>query len=98
MHHAQYFEDGDEMDVDEMYEDLDLELASNEHEDDVRFPDIEVTLVGADGNAFAILGRVQEAMRRGGIDKEQRDAFMNEATRGNYDHLLQTVMRWVTVH
>jgi len=51
-----------------------------------------VKLVGEDGNAFSILGRCARAARRAGWDKRRIDAFMAEATRGDYDHLLQTVL------
>ena len=61
----------------------------------VRHPEIEVRLVGEDGNAYAILGRVLRALRRAGIPREERDEFTKEATSGDYDHLLQTCMRWV---
>lgn len=64
---------------------------------DVRFPNVEVELSGQDGNAFFILGRVQQALRRAGATPEQLKEFMDEATSGDYDHLLQTVMRWVEV-
>lgn len=62
----------------------------------VKFPEVTVQLVGEDGNAFAILGRVTRALKRAG-HRDEVDAFMDEATAGNYDQLLQTVMRWVTV-
>jgi hypothetical protein len=58
---------------------------------------IEVELTGRDGNAFAIIGAVSKALRQGGVDKEQIDAYMNEATAGDYDELLATTMRWVEV-
>ena len=64
---------------------------------DIRYPEIEVELIGHDGNAFAVLGRVQKAMRRAGVSKEERDEFLAEAMSGDYDHLLQTVTRWVEV-
>jgi len=62
-----------------------------------KYPDITVELVGQDGNAFAILGRVQREMRRGGVPGSDIEAFVAEATKGNYDELLTTVMRWVNV-
>ena len=62
-----------------------------------KYPDVHVRLVGEDGNAFAILGRVNGAMIRADISKEERDAFHAEATSGDYDHLLRTVTRWVSV-
>ena len=63
----------------------------------VRFPEVSVQLTGEDGNAFAILGKVQKALRRGGASSEVVDEFMAEAKSGDYDHLLQTAMRWVAV-
>jgi hypothetical protein len=62
-----------------------------------KYPDITVTLVGTDGNAFAVLGKVSRALRQAGVSQAERDAFTQEATQGNYDHLLQTIMRWVEV-
>lgn len=61
-----------------------------------KYPKIIVKLVGQDGNAFAILGRVNQALKIGGVAKEERDMFMAEATNGDYDHLLQTIMKTVT--
>lgn len=63
----------------------------------VKYPDITVQLTGNDGNAFHILGRVGKALKRGGVSKEQVEAFTEEATSGDYDHLLQTCMKWVNV-
>ena len=62
---------------------------------DVKYPEVHVDLIGEDGNAFSILGRVTKAMRRGGVDKDEVKEFTDEATSGDYDHLLQTVMKWV---
>ena len=61
-----------------------------------KYPDVIVPLVGEDGNAFAILGRVDMALQRAGVDKDERREFYDEATEGDYDHLLSTVMRWIT--
>ena len=55
----------------------------------------KVKLAGEDGNAFAILGRVIGALRKGGADKEYIDKFKNEATSGDYDSLLVTVCKYV---
>lgn len=63
----------------------------------VKFPNASVDLTRIDGNAFAILGAVQRSLRKAGATKEQQDEFMREATSGDYDNLLQTVMRWVEI-
>lgn len=59
--------------------------------------DVEVQLSGEDGNAFAVLGRVQRALRKAGATPGQVTMFHNEATSGDYDHLLQTCGKWVNV-
>ena len=64
---------------------------------DTKYPDIEVQLSGEDGNAFAILGRVIKALRRGDVPADEIKQFQTEATSGDYDHLLQTCMKWVDV-
>ena len=64
---------------------------------DIKYPEVNVSLVGEDGNAFAILGRVQKALRRAGVPKEELDAYFAEATSGDYDHLLRVTMDWVEV-
>lgn len=62
-----------------------------------KYPDIHVKLSGEDGNAFVILGRVDSALRKGGVDADTRKQFMDEAMAGDYDQLLQTCMKWVLV-
>ncbi|WP_247651366.1 hypothetical protein [Roseovarius autotrophicus] len=59
-----------------------------------KYPDITVTLTGQDGNAFAVLGRCREAALGAGLSDAEVAAFMDEAMAGDYDHLLQTAMRW----
>ena len=61
------------------------------------YPDIQVDLVGEDGNAFAIIGKVRQALRRGGVDDEVVKAFTEEATSGNYDNVVRTAMKYVEV-
>jgi hypothetical protein len=48
-----------------------------------KLPDVD--LVGQDGNAFAVPGRVQSAMRRAG-HADLVTEFTDEATSGDYDH------------
>jgi len=61
-----------------------------------KYPEVTVQLAGEDGNAFAILGRVSTALRRAG-HPEAANRFMEEATSGDYNHLLQTCMEYVDV-
>lgn len=64
---------------------------------DVIYPNIKVQLSGEDGNAFMIIGRVRKAMERAGIAEADREKFSEEAMSGDYDHVLQTCMRYVDV-
>ena len=72
---------------------------TTEVEDDLLAPitNVKVRLGGEDGNAWAILGRCQAALRKAGYPQAFIDTFVTEATAGNYDALLATVMRYVCV-
>ena len=61
----------------------------------VKYPQVKFDLSGSDGNAFMIIGGVRKAMRRAGISNEEIEAFSEEAQSGDYNHLLQTVMKTV---
>ena len=63
------------------------------------YPDIEVKLSDQDGNAFAIIGRITKEMKAGKvyIHPEEIKQFQAECMSGDYDNLLQTCMKWVTV-
>lgn len=63
----------------------------------VKYPEVEVQLVGEDGNAFAIMGRVMRALKDAGISKEEIDKYYAESTSGDYDNLLRTAVAWVSV-
>lgn len=54
-----------------------------------------VPLVGEDGNAFAIMGRVVEALEDAGNDESVINSYMEQATAGDYDHLLQVTLAFV---
>jgi hypothetical protein len=64
---------------------------------EIKFPHVKVRLVGVNGNSFVILGTCQSAARKAGLTKEQIDEFLEEATSGDYDHLLCTCMKWFDV-
>lgn len=58
--------------------------------------DATVQLIGKDGNAFGILGRVRRAIHNSN-HPELADEFMREATSADYNHLLATCFRYVTI-
>jgi hypothetical protein len=62
-----------------------------------KYPDVYADIIGKDGNAFSILAVVQRAMRQGGVPQEQISVFFDQAMSGDYDHLLRTVMEWVSI-
>jgi hypothetical protein len=62
-----------------------------------KYPNVKVRFTGQNGNAFNLLGIMQHALRKAKIPKEEIDAFMTDATSGDYDHLLQTCMKMVEV-
>jgi hypothetical protein len=64
---------------------------------DTKYPEVEVQLTGEDGNALAIIGQVSRALKQAGVPREERELFVEEATSGDYDHVLQTCMAWVEV-
>lgn len=61
-----------------------------------KYPNVTVPLIGQDGNAFMIVGRVSGELKRAGVPKEEVDQYIEEATSGDYDHLLATTMKWVS--
>ena len=55
---------------------------------------VKVKLVGEDGNAFAIMGRVKRALERAG-HKDLAAQYIKEATAGNYDNLLRVTLEYI---
>ena len=51
-------------------------------------------LTGSDGNAFAVLGKARRIAQRNNMDW---DSIKKEAMAGDYDHLLQTLMKYFDV-
>ena len=58
--------------------------------------DVIVKLIGEDGNAYSILGKVSYALKRAGYKQEAED-YLKEATSGDYDNLLKVTMDYVEV-
>lgn len=64
---------------------------------EIKYPHIKVNIIGQNGNAFCILGICQRAMEQANCTQQEIDAFMTEATSGDYNHLLAMVMAWFNV-
>jgi hypothetical protein len=59
--------------------------------------DVLVQLTGNDGNAFAIMSSVANALRSVGATPEEIKQYQTESMAGDYDNLLRTAMEWVEV-
>lgn len=57
---------------------------------------VRVKLIGQDGNAFYILGKVKSALVKAG-HKEMAEEYIKAATAGDYNHLLAVTMDYVEV-
>jgi hypothetical protein len=58
------------------------------------YPEVSVQLSGNDNNAFTILGLCHKVARCAGLSDAKVDAFTEEATTGDYDHLIRTALLW----
>ena len=58
---------------------------------------VKVKLLGEDGNAFAIMGKVSKELRKAGYDRDFIKEYQTQAMAGDYDHLLITTMTYVDV-
>ena len=71
----------------------------------VKYPELTVCLVGEDGNAYAIMGRVGSKLRihlrEEGKTKKEIDEiveqYYSESMSGDYDNLLRVAMSYVNV-
>lgn len=68
-----------------------------ETETEPRYPHVEVELVGQDGNAVSIIGRVSSALRRAGVSQEEIAEFTAEAMSGDYENVIRIACAWVEV-
>ena len=62
-----------------------------------KYPAIKAKLIGQDGNAFAIIGTVKQALRKANVPSSDIDEFVVEAMSGDYNNVITTALKWVTV-
>mgnify|MGYP005819696551 FL=1 len=53
----------------------------------------ELQIGGEDGNAYMIIGRASKAWRGAGLPAEAWKEIEREMVSGDYDHLINTVMK-----
>ena len=58
---------------------------------------VRVKLIGADGNAFALIGLVRQALSEAGYGEDFIRAFMDDAVSGDYQHLLEVIADTVEI-
>lgn len=56
----------------------------------------KVVLIGENGNALIIIGKCIKALKKAGM-KDEAAEFQKEAMSGDYDHVLQTAMKFCEV-
>lgn len=70
-----------------------------------KYPGCTVRLTGTSGNAVAIFRKVRRELINHLVDtgtpradaEQEGDVFQDEATSGDYDHVLITCHRWVNI-
>ena len=55
------------------------------------------SLVGVDGNAYAIMGYTQRAMRENGFTKDEIQVMLDDAKSGDYYHLIAVCDTWIGI-
>ena len=58
-------------------------------------PKPTIQLTGRDGNAFAIMGAVKQALQRAGYSQQQVEKYLEESMSADYNNLLVVAQKWV---
>ena len=65
---------------------------------DVKYPNVTTRLVGADGNAFNLIGIVSKEMRRAGVSADEIKVFVDQCFEcSSYEDLLALLQKNVNV-
>ena len=62
-----------------------------------KFKHVVVNMRGVSGNPLVVVGTVMKALARAGASPMELFLFKGNALANNYEHVLATVCRWVTV-
>jgi hypothetical protein len=62
-----------------------------------KYPNIIIAmdLDSPDGNAFAIMGRVQRALKNAGATEQELAQYSMDSMSGDYDNLIAAQSKWV---
>jgi hypothetical protein len=74
-----------------------MSATNNETIPGTDIPKPAVQLTGEDGNAFAVMGSVKQALKSAGAPKDICSEYMSKAMSGDYNHLLAVSMEYVDV-
>ena len=55
---------------------------------------VKMNLIGVDSNAFSIMGKFSKNALKQGWTKDEVGEVIDEATNGDYNHLLRTFMKY----
>lgn len=58
------------------------------------FPQVKLDLTSIDGNVFSLIGVSSGKARRAGVPAKKIKEFQTEAMSGDYNHAIQTIMRY----
>lgn len=56
---------------------------------------VNTSLIGVNGNAYALMGHFQQHAIREGWTKEEIKLVLDQATSGNYDNLVGTLLMYI---
>lgn len=62
-----------------------------------KHPGVEVQLSGEDADSILMVMRTKRALSRAGVAAEEQAEFQDEALAGDYDNVISTITRWVSV-
>ena len=74
---------------------IDDQQESVDEEESDSISGLKLQLIGRDGNAYSILGAASKVLKY--KDPEMYNKYYEEATSGDYNHLLQVTMRYFDV-
>lgn len=57
-------------------------------------PKVEFDLTSVDGNAFSLMGHFMRRAKKQGWTQEEVDLVLAECQKGEYDHLVQTLIQF----